>query len=168
MNDFRNSVADLDVGVATAVSVSSNVGDNYYKFLYITAKDGTALDADTSPRLITKDTYEAVVDAVISSSTDKDLTKKNLASIFALAPNIQGYIIDKVNYSKFKYYAYWVYIESKYTYSSGTLSIDSSTQGILSTLNSSADRAFSAFLLDIPVDASACINSAPASAVDGL
>lgn len=168
MNDFRNSVADLDIEVSTAIAVSSVVGDNYYKFMYITGNGTASLSNDTSPRLVTKDTYEAVVNEYISGDDAKVLAKKNFASIFTYAPNAQGYLVAKENYKKFKYYAYWTYIETSFTYESSTLALDSASQGILTQLDTDKDLAFSAFIADLAIDAVGSATSAPSAAVDAF
>ena len=41
MEDFRNSVAHLDIDVQTAISISSVVGENFYKFMYIDTKSNS-------------------------------------------------------------------------------------------------------------------------------
>ena len=168
MEDFKNSVAHLDIDVQTAVSISSVVGDNFYKFMYITNETGiTALNNATTPLLITADTYSDVVDSLGISAADKvALIKKNLASIFDYAPSVQGYIISASKYTDFKYYAYWCYLETEYELDSTALAFTSKTSALFTAIDSYKDPAFSAFIADLAVDASASITSAPASTVD--
>lgn len=172
MEDFKNSVAHLDIDVQTAVSISSVVGDNFYKFMYITNETGiTALDDATTPLLITADTYSDVVDTLGISDDDKvALIKKNLASIFDYASSAQGYIISASKYTAFKYYAYWCYLETGYELdSSGStpvLGFDTKTATLFASIDANKDAAFSGFIADLAVDSSASITSAPASIVD--
>ena len=172
MEDFKNSVAHLDIDVQTAVSISSVVGDNFYKFMYITNETGiTALDDATTPLLITADTYSDVIDTLGISDSDKvALMKKNLASIFDYASSAQGYIISASKYTSFKYYAYWCYLETVYALDSSgatpVLGFDSKTSALFATIDANKDPAFSGFITDLAIDASASITSAPTSVVD--
>ena len=121
MEDFKNSVAHLDVDVQTAVSVSSIVGENFWKFLYITNETIASLSSAANPLLITADTYSDVIDSLNIDNADKvTLIKKNLASLFEYAPSAQGYFITADTYEKFKYYAYWGYLETEYELDSGS------------------------------------------------
>lgn len=168
MLDFKNSVAHLDVDVQTAVSVSSIVGENFWKFMYITNETIAALSSRTSPLLITADTYGDVIDGLSIADADKvALMKKNLASLFDLAPSAQGYLITADTYAKFKYYAYWCYLEAEYEKDSNDkLAMTSKTEALLTAINSVYDKAFSGFVTDMAIDAEASENSAPASDVD--
>lgn len=172
MEDFKNSVAHLDIDVQTALSISSVVGDNFYKFMYITNETGiTALDDATTPLLITADTYSDVIDSLGISDADKvALIKKNLASFFDYAPSVQGYIISASKYSEFKYYAYWCYLETEYELdSSGStpvLNFNDKTATLFASIDASKDPAFSGFIADLAIDSSASITSAPTSVVD--
>lgn len=171
MEDFKNSVAHLDVDVATAVSISSVVGDNFYKFMYITNETGTSLDSATTPLLITADTYSDIVDSLSIADADKvALIKKNLASVFDYAPSAQGYIISASKYKDFKYYAYWCYLETEYEIdSSGTedaLVLSAKTEAMFAIIDANKDPAFSGFIADLAVDAGASITQAPSSMVD--
>lgn len=171
MEDFKNSVAHLDVDVATAISISSVVGDNFYKFMYITNETGTSLDSATTPLLITADTYSDVVDSLGIVDTDKvELIKKNLASIFDYGRSTQGYIISAAKYTDFKYYAYWCYLEAEYEVDDSggddVLVFSSKTGALISAIDSAKDPAFSAFITDLAIDAGASITQAPSSMVD--
>lgn len=170
MEDFKNSVAHLDVDVATAVSISSVVGDNFYKFLYVTNETGTSLDTATTPLLITSDTYSDVVDSLGVSASKTALIKKNLASVFDYASGIQGYIISVSKYVDFKCYAYWCYLETEYEVDDSgadpVLQFTSNTEALFSAINTNKDEAFSAYIADLAVDASASISQAPSSMVD--
>lgn len=168
MEDFRNSVAHLDIDVQTAISISSVVGENFYKFMYITNETGvTALDDATTPLLITADSYSDVVDSLAIGDADKvTLIKKNLASIFENAPSIQGYIISQSKYSDFKYYAYWCYLETEYELDNSALVFTSKTAALFASIDANKDAAFSGFIADLAVDSSASITSAPSSIVD--
>lgn len=171
MEDFKNSVAHLDIDVATAVTISSVVGDNFYKFMYITNETGTSLDSATTPTLITADSYSDIVDSLSIADEDKvALIKKNLASVFDYAPNAQGYIISASKYSEFKYYAYWCYLETEYEIdSSGTadaLVFSSKTEDAFAVIDVAKDPAFSGFIADLAIDAGASVSQAPSSLVD--
>ena len=169
MEDFKNSVAHLDVDVQTAVSVSSIVGENFWKFMYITNETIASLSSATTPLLITADSYSDVIDTLGIADTDKvALIKKNLASLFDYAPSAQGYFITADTYEKFKYYAYWCYLEAEYELNSGTgaLEFDSKTSALISLMDTKKDPAFSGFLIDLAVDAVNSITAAPASIVD--
>ena len=168
MLDFKNSVAHLDVDVQTAVSVSSIVGENFWKFMYITNETIAALSSKTSPLLITADTYSDVIDSLEIADADKvALMKKNLASLFDLAPSAQGYIITADTYAKFKYYAYWCYLEAEYEKDeSDKLTMTAKTEALITAINSVYDKAFSGFITDMAIDAEASENSAPSSDVD--
>lgn len=168
MLDFKNSVAHLDVDVQTAVSVSSIVGENFWKFMYITNETVAALSSRTSPLLVTADTYSDVIDGLEIADADKvALMKKNFASLFDLAPSAQGYIITADTYTKFKYYAYWCYLEAEYEKDSDDkLTMTSKTEALFTAINSVYDKAFSGFVTDMAIDAEASITAAPASDVD--
>lgn len=169
MEDFKNSVAHLDVDVQTAVSVSSVVGENFWKFMYITNETIASLSSATTPLLITSDTYSDVIDTLEIADADKvALIKKNLASLFAYAPNIQGYFITADTYEKFKIYAYWCYLETEYEVDDGTgaLGFSSNTSALMSVIDEKGDRNFSGFLADLAVDAGASVTSAPSAIVD--
>ena len=169
MEDFKNSVAHLDVDVQTAVSVSSIVGENFWKFMYVTNENISLLSSATSPLLITADTYSDVIDALSIDNSDKvALIKKNLASLFELAPSAQGYFITADTYEKFKYYAYWCYLETEYALdsSSSKLKFTDATATMLELIDAKKDKAFSGFIADLAVDAVGSVTSAPTSVVD--
>lgn len=169
MEDFKNSVAHLDVDVQTAVSVSSIVGENFWKFLYITNETISSLSSATNPLLITADTYSDVIDALSIENADKvALIKKNLASLFDYAPSAQGYFITADTYEKFKYYAYWCYLETEYALdsSSSKLKFTDATATMLELIDAKKDKAFSGFIADLAIDATASIAAAPTSVVD--
>lgn len=168
MLDFKNSVAHLDVDVQTAVSVSSIVGENFWKFMYITNETIAALSSRTSPLLVTADTYSDVIDTLGIADADKvALMKKNFASLFDLAPSARGYLITADTYTKFKYYAYWCYLEAEYEKDSDDkLAMTSKTEALFTAISSVYDNAFSGFVTDMAVDAEASVSSAPASDVD--
>lgn len=169
MEDFKNSVAHLDVDVQTAVSVSSIVGENFWKFLYITNETISSLSSAANPLLITADTYSDVIDSLSIENADKvALIKKNLASLFDYAPSAQGYFITADTYEKFKYYAYWCYLETEYQLdnSSSKLKFTDATTTMLATIDAKQDKAFSGFVADLAVDATASITAAPTSVVD--
>ena len=168
MLDFKNSVAHLDVDVQTAVSVSSIVGENFWKFMYITNETITALSERTSPLLVTADTYSDVIDSLEIADADKvALMKKNLASLFDLAPSAQGYIITADTYAKFKYYAYWCYLEAEYEKDADDkLAMTTKTSALFTAMASVYDNAFSCFVTDMAVYAEASITAAPSSDVD--
>ena len=169
MEDFKNSVAHLDVDVQTAVSVSSIVGENFWKFMYVTNETISSLSSATNPLLITADTYSDVIDALSIDNSDKvALIKKNLASLFDYAPSAQGYFITADTYEKFKYYAYWCYLETEYELesSSSKLKFTESTTAMLATIDAKQDKAFSGFIADLAVDAVGSVTAAPTSIVD--
>ena len=169
MEDFKNSVAHLDVDVQTAVSVSSIVGENFWKFLYITNETIASLSSAANPLLITADTYSDVVDSLNIDNADKvALIKKNLASLFEYAPSVQGYFITADTYEKFKYYAYWCYLETEYELDIGSskLKFTDATATMMATIDAKKDKAFSGFIADLAVDATASITAAPTSVVD--
>ena len=169
MEDFKNSVAHLDVDVQTAVSVSSIVGENFWKFLYITNETIASLSSAANPLLITADTYSDVIDSLNIDNADKvALIKKNLASIFEYAPSAQGYFITADTYEKFKYYAYWCYLETEYELDSGSskLKFTDATTTMMATIDAKKDKAFSGFIADLAIDATASITAAPTSVVD--
>ena len=169
MEDFKNSVAHLDVDVQTAVSVSSIVGENFWKFLYITNETIASLSSAANPLLITADTYSDVIDSLNIDNADKvALIKKNLASLFEYAPSAQGYFITADTYEKFKYYAYWCYLETEYELDSGSskLKFTDATATMMATIDAKKDKAFSGFIADLAIDATASITAAPTSVVD--
>ena len=169
MEDFKNSVAHLDVDVQTAVSVSSIVGENFWKFLYITNETIASLSSAANPLLITADTYSDVIDSLNIDNADKvALIKKNLASLFEYAPSVQGYFITADTYEKFKYYAYWCYLETEYELDSGSskLKFTDATTTMMATIDAKKDKAFSGFIADLAIDATASITAAPTSVVD--
>lgn len=169
MEDFKNSVAHLDVDVQTAVSVSGVVGENFWKFMYITNETIASLSTATAPLLITMDTYSDVIDGLSIADADKvALIKKNLASLFDYAPSAQGYFITADTYERFKYYAYWCYLETEYELNSGTgaLEFSSATAAMMSVIDEKKDAAFSGFIADLAVDAVGSLTAAPSSIVD--
>ena len=169
MEDFKNSVAHLDVDVQTAVSVSSIVGENFWKFMYVTNETISSLSSATNPLLITADTYSDVIDALSIADSDKvALIKKNLASLFDYAPSAQGYFITADTYEKFKYYAYWCYLETEYELesSSSKLKFTEATTTMLAAIDAKQDKAFSGFIADLAVDAVGSVTAAPTSVVD--
>lgn len=167
MEDFKNSVAHLDVDVQTAVSISSIVGENFWKFLYITNETIASLSSAKTPLLITADTYSDVIDNLAIADADKvALIKKNLASLFEYAPNAQGYFITADTYEAFKYYAYWSYLETEFELDSGTLKFTSQTAAMIAIIEEKKDKAFSGFIADLAIDAAASVTAAPTSTVD--
>lgn len=169
MEDFKNSVAHLDVDVQTAVSVSSIVGENFWKFMYVTNETIDSLSSATTPLLITADTYSDVIDALSIDNPDKvALIKKNLASLFDYAPSAQGYFITADTYEKFKYYAYWCYLETEYEIesSSSKLKFTDATASMMGIIDAKKDKAFSGFIADLAVDAAGSVAAAPTSVVD--
>lgn len=171
MEDFKNSVAHLDVDVQTAVSVSSVVGENFWKFMYVTNETIEILSSATTPLLITADTYSDVIDALSIANSDKvALIKKNLASLFEYAPSAQGYFITADTYEKFKYYAYWCYLETEYALDSSTskLKFTDATATMLEIIDAKKDKAFSGFIADLAVDAVGSVSAAPTSVVDNF
>lgn len=169
MEDFKNSVAHLDVDVQTAVSVSSIVGENFWKFMYVTNEPISSLSSAATPLLITASSYSDVIDALSIANSDKvALIKKNLASLFDYAPSAQGYFITADTYEKFKYYAYWCYLETEYALdsSSSKLKFTDASLAMLSTIDAKQDKAFSGFIADLAIDATASITDAPTSIVD--
>ena len=170
MLDFKNSVAHLDVDVQTAVSVSSIVGENFWKFMYITNETVAALSSRTSPLLVTADTYSDVIDTLSIADANKvALIKKNLASLFDLAPSAQGYIITADTYAKFKYYAYWCYLEAEYEKDSDDkLAMTDQTSALFTAMASVYDNAFSGFVTDLAINAEASITAAPTADVDAF
>ena len=169
MEDFKNSVAHLDVDVQTAVSVSSIVGENFWKFMYVTNETIASLSSATAPLLITADTYSDVIDSLSIDNADKvALIKKNLASLFDYAPSAQGYFITADTYEKFKYYAYWCYLETEYELDSGSskLKFTDATAAMMEIIDAKKDKAFSGFIADLAVDAVGSITAAPTSVVD--
>lgn len=167
MEDFKNSVAHLDVDVQTAVSISSIVGENFWKFLYITNETIASLSSAKTPLLITADTYSDVIDNLAIADADKvALIKKNLASLFEYAPNAQGYFITADTYEAFKYYAYWCYLETEFELDSGTLKFTSQTAAMMAIIEEKKDKAFSGFIADLAIDAAASVTAAPTSTVD--
>lgn len=167
MEDFKNSVAHLDVDVQTAVSISSIVGENFWKFLYVTNETIPSLSSAKTPLLITADTYSDIIDSLSIADADKvSLIKKNLASLFEYAPNAQGYFITADTYEDFKYYAYWCYLETEFELDSGVLKFTSATTAMMTTINEKKDSAFNGFIADLAVDSAASVTSAPTSVVD--
>ena len=169
MEDFKNSVAHLDVDVQTAVSVSSIVGENFWKFLYVTNETIASLSSAANPLLITADTYSDVIDSLNIDNADKvALIKKNLASLFEYASSVQGYFITADTYEKFKYYAYWCYLETEYELDSGSskLKFTDATTTMMATIDDKKDKAFSGFIADLAIDATASVTAAPTSVVD--
>lgn len=169
MEDFKNSVAHLDVDVQTAVSVSSIVGENFWKFMYVTNETIASLSSATAPLLITADTYSDVIDSLSIDNADKvALIKKNLASLFDYAPSAQGYFITADTYEKFKYYAYWCYLETEYELDSGSskLKFTDATAAMMEIIDAKKDKAFSGFIADLAVDAVGSVTAAPTSVVD--
>lgn len=172
--DFKNSVAHLDVEVTTSVYVSANPGDNYYSFMYIPQGSIASLASDTAPRELTKETYEAVIDAITFSATDatntarKQLAKANIASIFEYAPKAKGYIINYTKYDDFKYYAYWTYLEAEYALSTNVLGLKADAKTVFDYMDTHKDTLFSSFITDLAVVASSATTEAPAATVTDL
>ena len=109
MEDFKNSVAHLDVEVSTDIAYESVVGENFYKFLYISQKTGL------TPTLLTKDTYVDVLkDLIKGDDANLALATKNLASLFTYGTNVRGIILSAQDYEKYKYKGYFVYLESDF------------------------------------------------------
>lgn len=175
MLDFENSVAHLDIDVQTAVRVSSVIGDNYWKFLYICNFADSELTGKKTPVLITSGTYVDIVDALSASDAVKKRIKKDLGALFENAPSREGYIIQYSDYAKFKYYGALCYLQMDYEYTPASspdpakLEFDSNTEAMLISLQERWDKAFSLAWLDIPVDAAAAsTNAVPGAEVDAL
>lgn len=115
MDDFKNSVANLDVEASVVISYTSVPGDNFYHFLYVSLKTGI------TPTLLTKDTYVDVLTGLLDDEDHLELAKKNLASLFEYASNARGYIISAADYSANKYKGYFVYAETKYRANEGDI-----------------------------------------------
>lgn len=170
MEDFKNSIAHLNVDIQTAVSVSSVVGENFSRFLYVTRNSVAALKNAKVPLLITKDTYAEELAKLFPDAADADkveLMSKNLASLFDYAASAQGYLIDATTYAKFKYYGYFVYLETEYELTSeGALAFTADTVTALKAVEANADTAFSSFIMDLAVNAATSETEAPSSVMD--
>ncbi len=115
MDDFKNSVANLDVESSVVISYTSVPGDNFYHFLYVSLKTGL------TPTLLTKDTYVDVLTEHIDDPDHLELAKKNLASLFEYASSARGYLISASDYADYKYRGYFVYVETKYRADEGDI-----------------------------------------------
>lgn len=108
MNDFENSIAQQDVEIATELQTTAVVGENFYRVLYITS-------AVVEPSLLKKSTYESVIDGLSGlSDYQKAFAKNAMMSLFTYASDAEAYIISTTEYKKYKYKAYFVYIEPSY------------------------------------------------------
>lgn len=109
MEDFKNSVAHLDVEVTTDISYTAVVGENFYRFLYVSQKKGI------TPTLLTKDTYVDTLNKLLADDEDNlEFAKKNVSSIYEYASSARGLIISAEDYVKYKYKGYWTYVEPSY------------------------------------------------------
>lgn len=109
MEDFKNSVAHLDVDVSTSIGYTAVVGENFYRFLYVSQKTGLA------PTLLTKDTYVDVLKTLLAGDeANIKLATKNIASLYEYATSARGYIISAADYEAYKYKGYFVYLESEF------------------------------------------------------
>ena len=109
MEDFKNSVAHLDVSVKTEITYEAVVGENFYRFLYVSQKTGF------KPTLLTKDTYVDTLNELLNDDADNlELAKKNISSIYEYASDARGYIISAEDYVNYKYKGYFVYAEAEY------------------------------------------------------
>lgn len=175
MLDFKNSVAHLDVDVSVAVSLSAVVGDNFYKFLYISNETIDALRSGNSPILITADTYTNIIDGLVGAQgiteAKAKLMKANIGAFFAYGSSRQGYLISYADYEKYKYYGYIGYVEAEYTYTSqveetpASLIPDQKTTASLTLLNEKLDKNFTQLFIDIPVVAATASEDAEPEAV---
>lgn len=155
MNDFKGSVAQQNISISTAIAMSSVVGGNFFEsILYVTDRfEDFGADTPTYP-VVTKDSYKDTLDAyAYLSATEKKVIKNNLASLFSYgSPKV--YIIPSTEIAKYKLYAYWTYLDLKWTPTDGT-TVDYALDATAETTIANAkdfDKDFTALVCDYPIN----------------
>lgn len=156
MNDFNGSVAQQDVTISTEVKKVATVGGNYYEaVLYVTDRfEDFGGDTPVYP-VVTKDTYEALLDDyAYFSTTEKKLIKSNLASLFAYGTDLTVYIIPSTLVSSYKMRAYFTYLDLEWNTTDKSASDYALAASASTTLTNikTFDAAFTQPITDMPVD----------------
>lgn len=157
MNDFNTSIAQQDVNITTETSITSVVGGNFYKaILYVT--DRFESFGETTPvyPVVTRDTYENVIDSYAYLSADeKKLVKSNLLSLYKYG-NVTVYIIPSSELANYKMKGYFVYLDLEWNTVASTdvtkdYTLADSAETTLETV-ASYDKDFTSLICDMPVD----------------
>lgn len=156
MNDFNGSVAQQDVTISTEVKKVATVGGNYYEaVLYVTDRfEDFGGDTPVYP-VVTKDTYEALLDDyAYFSTTEKKLIKSNLASLFAYGTDLTVYIIPSTLVSSYKMRAYFTYLDLEWNTTDKSTSDYALAASASTTLTNikTFDAAFTRPVTEVPVD----------------
>lgn len=148
MEDYVNSVAQQDVSVSTETVVSSVVGENFQRVLYVTS-------ATVEPTMVTKATYESAITGLSALTTSqRALMTQALNSLFDYGTDVTVFIISADSYAQYKYKAYFTYIEPSYEINSETSvpGVATDMSAILSQIT--LDKEFSALFTDLAVPVS--------------
>ena len=94
MNDYKGSVAEQNVSIQTAISMSTVIGGNFFEsILYVTDRFESFGEDTPAYPVVTKDSYSDVLDAyAYLSETEKKIIKSNLASLYSYG-NAKDYSI---------------------------------------------------------------------------
>lgn len=155
MNDFIGSVAQQDISISTAVSISSVVGGNFYEsILYVTDRfEDFGADTPVYP-VVTKDSYSDVLDKyAYFSATEKKIVKNNLASLYSYG-KAKVYIIPSTEVAKYKLYAYWTYLDLKWAVADGTTvdyTLDATAETTIANTKD-YDKDFTQLMCDYPIN----------------
>ena len=157
MNDFKGSVAEQDVTISTEIVKTAVVGENYYTaILYVTDRfEDFGNDTPVYP-VVTKNTYADVIDDyAYLSAEEKKIIKANLKSLYAYG-DVTAYIIPASEVANRNLYAYFTYLDLKWTVADGTTNdyaLDATAEQTLLGIKD-FDKAFTRPVTEMPVDPS--------------
>ena len=157
MNDYKGSVAEQNVSIQTAISMSTVIGGNFFEsILYVTDRFESFGEDTPAYPVVTKDSYSDVLDAyAYLSETEKKIIKANLASLYSYG-NPKVYIIPSTEIANYKLYAYWTYLDLEYVVTDGKTTDYAFAESAETTIANAKDfdKDFTQLICDFPINPS--------------
>ena len=157
MNDYKGSVAEQNVSIQTAISMSTVIGGNFFEsILYVTDRFESFGEDTPAYPVVTKDSYSDVLDAyAYLSETEKKIIKANLASLYSYG-NAKVYIIPSTEIANYKLYAYWTYLDLEYVVTDGKTTDYAFAESAETTIANAKDfdKDFTQLICDFPINPS--------------
>ena len=157
MNDYKGSVAEQNVSIQTAISMSTVIGGNFFEsILYVTDRFESFGEDTPAYPVVTKDSYSDVLDAyAYLSETEKKIIKANLASLYSYG-NAKVYIIPSTEIANYKLYAYWTYLDLEYVVADGKTTDYAFAESAETTIANAKDfdKDFTQLICDFPINPS--------------
>ena len=157
MNDYKGSVAEQNVSIQTAISMSTVIGGNFFEsILYVTDRFESFGEDTPAYPVVTKDSYSDVLDAyAYLNATEKKIIKANLASLYYYG-NAKVYIIPSTEIANYKLYAYWTYLDLEYVATDGKTTDYAFAESAETTIANAKDfdKDFTQLICDFPINPS--------------